>query len=484
MIRKVSEREVISWGVKELDELLGPISRSSLVLISGHPGAGKTTLTSLMIYKNAISKGLKTLYVSLAETKEKYFRFMKGLGLDFKPLELKGLFKFVEVPTLNSEFLIDYFTAGLAKDVSEFRPDIVVIDSITPLLQSFEKEVERRAVLHSGIYKFVSSSDGVTVLIADLPYGESYVRLGGLEFIADAVLVVRLRNEGGLHSRWIQVRKFRGRKLSIHELPFSIVPNKVLAIVPTPSIFSILRKHEGKGIRAEVDSVLKSFLGPIPKGTQILITYPIGSDIPLRITNYLVCNAVKTHSKVLITTASLDPKKLELMMALTVASKLGIDASEAIKLLRKYVSIAVRDILSKPITEVFGEALTQVEKFKPDLVIMPDTRVYYELLRDRLRAVNRLFYMFIIMDRAFGVTAIRFLGIKRGEHPLLAELSDVVIKMDRRGEDGNATYDLEFLKSPYVFDISSERIRRFCRELRGMAPLISHVEKEIRGRRK
>ena len=88
---------------------------------------------------------------------------------------------------------MDILTSSLVSEVSKFKPDIVVIDSITPVLKVFGKHPDVREFLHSGIYKLTGIL-GVTVfLIADLPYGTESVDLGGLEFVADGVMVFKTK---------------------------------------------------------------------------------------------------------------------------------------------------------------------------------------------------------------------------------------------------------------------------------------------------
>jgi len=59
------------YGVEGLDKLLsGTLRPSTLTVISGHPGSGKTTLTSTICYANAL-KGRKCLYISFQEDRRR-----------------------------------------------------------------------------------------------------------------------------------------------------------------------------------------------------------------------------------------------------------------------------------------------------------------------------------------------------------------------------------------------------------------------------
>ncbi|RLG88881.1 MAG: hypothetical protein DRO18_00530 [Thermoprotei archaeon] len=470
MTLEVSLVEVVKglkWGINELDNLLGPIERSSLIVVSGHPGAGKTTLATNIAYYNAVKHSVRTLHISLAETKEKYFKYMGALGLNMGKLEEKGLFKFVELPTLGTDVLREYFTSGFIEDVSKYDPDFIIIDSITPFLQSMPSELERRAILHSGLYSIVSKLGKTVLLIADLPYGEKHVKLGGIEFIADVVLVIRIRNEGGLPSRWLQIRKVRGRRLPVYEVPFVIIPGKVLNVVSTPSLVSLMvRGHEVGRQRVLRDEVLSDIIGPTFKGTQVLILYQTGSDIPLRGIAYLVCKAVERDAKVMITTLTLDPSKVKFMLATYLSAKTGINLAKAMTLINRHVEIKARDVLVKPVSQLFGEALKQVEEIRPDIIIVPDTRVYFEVMKRREDLINRLYYMFVMLDRAYGATTIRFMGVDSGYIPsLLSELSDVVIRIAKKVDSKEPIYDVEFLKTPFELMYAKILARKLSEEL-------------------
>ncbi|MEM2297511.1 MAG: ATPase domain-containing protein [Ignisphaera sp.] len=59
------------FGIEALDKMISDALRfPSLVVVAGHPGAGKTTLASSICYANAL-KNLKCLYLSFQEDKEK-----------------------------------------------------------------------------------------------------------------------------------------------------------------------------------------------------------------------------------------------------------------------------------------------------------------------------------------------------------------------------------------------------------------------------
>jgi circadian clock protein KaiC len=127
-------------GVSGLDRLVGEVVAPYTILIAGHPGAGKTTLASTICYANAL-KGEKCLYITFYEDKEKLFRYMERLGLKLREIELSGLFKFMKLPlTFDINMIIDEVTKLVAGGYS-----VIVIDSITALLDVVREHVEKRA---------------------------------------------------------------------------------------------------------------------------------------------------------------------------------------------------------------------------------------------------------------------------------------------------------------------------------------------------
>jgi len=129
-------------GVSGLDSLMGEITPPYTVMIAGHPGAGKTTLAETICYNNAVN-GLKCLYISLYEDKEKHYRYMERLGLRLSEVEARGLYKYVKLPlTLEVDFLVNEISKLISKGY-----DIIVVDSISALLEPVLNNPEKRAWL-------------------------------------------------------------------------------------------------------------------------------------------------------------------------------------------------------------------------------------------------------------------------------------------------------------------------------------------------
>src|SRR2546425_300330 len=96
----------VGTGVPGLAERLeGGFPPGTLVTLAGRPGTGKTIFASQFLYQGARDVEQAGMYVSMLEGRKAYIRNLARLGFDILPLEKKGLFRFLEMPTLTAEGL-------------------------------------------------------------------------------------------------------------------------------------------------------------------------------------------------------------------------------------------------------------------------------------------------------------------------------------------------------------------------------------------
>jgi circadian clock protein KaiC len=264
----VARAKVFTLGVPALAEFIGDIISPYTLLVAGHPGAGKTTLATTICYYNAIG-GHKCLYVTFYEDKEKYYRNMKRLGLDLAQVESTGNFKFIRMPsTLDIELVVGEIN-GLVKE----GYDVVVIDSMTALLEPVASNPEKRAWLLNYFYQLPMVINGLLVLVAELPFGMERLELGSIEFVVDAIIVLKQRVEDGFLTRILEVRKTREAPIQVAEIPFSIVEDVGVKIYPP----IVLKEVPPEGVEVQlVCKKLKESVGHYHRGFIINIFSPQG----------------------------------------------------------------------------------------------------------------------------------------------------------------------------------------------------------------
>ncbi|MCX6814368.1 MAG: AAA family ATPase, partial [Candidatus Aenigmarchaeota archaeon] len=140
-------KDYIKTGIKGFDGLFERgIPKGNSVLIAGGTGSGKTIMC-LQILADAARRGEKCLYMSFEESEERLRRHMKDFGWNPSELEKKGnlLIKRFSIFDIarsidallakrKGELLIDVKPVILPEG---FRPDKVVIDSLTAIASAF-----------------------------------------------------------------------------------------------------------------------------------------------------------------------------------------------------------------------------------------------------------------------------------------------------------------------------------------------------------
>ena len=273
--------ELISTGVAGLDDVLhGGLPRGHFFLIQGDPGTGKTTL-GLQFLISAASRGEKTLYVTLSESKREVEKVARS-----HRWSLKGVNIFEYTPSEESLRPEDQYSAfhpsevefqdttqSVLRVVEQVQPSCVVLDSLSEIrLLARDSLRYRRQVL--ALKQFFTNRNCTVLLLDDRTSSMEDIQL---QSIAHGVLFLeKISRDYGKTRRRVQVAKLRGATYREGYHDYNIQTGGM-------EVYPRLVAHQHRADRQEghLSSGLKEldtlWGGGLDKGTSTLLLGPAGS---------------------------------------------------------------------------------------------------------------------------------------------------------------------------------------------------------------
>ncbi len=354
--------ETLTFGVEGLDRLFRGLMLPAhhLIVIAGHPGAGKTTLASTICYANTL-RGHKCLYISFQEDRDRFLSFMDRLGLNLRSAEASGLFKFVKLPI---SFDIEGTVMMLNKLLSSDRFDVLIVDSINALLEVVIDNASKRSWLQNFFYSLPQVFKGLVALIAETPYGLEKLELGGIEFIADAVLLLKHRVEEGFLTRVLEARKIRGAPVTLAEIPFSITEGKGFEVW-LPTVLEEIGREGGK-LHLPCN-LLKKTLDHMHRGQVVNIVYPADGECidSLMLALGIV---VQNDLRAILISYRYPPESIRESIVGRLVIQ-GIDGSMAEKIVNKYIVFRGINPFSYSISQLTARELSLINSGDFDAVV-------------------------------------------------------------------------------------------------------------------
>ncbi|MDF5713104.1 MAG: ATPase domain-containing protein [Rhizonema sp. NSF051] len=199
--------ESISSGIPEIDELLhGGIERSTITIISGASGVGKSTL-GLQFMKEAAGRGEHSVIYTFEERKETLLRRAEGINIPINVMQERGTLSVVQVEPLH--YTPDEFAHLVRQEVEQKQARIVMIDSVSGYQLSVRGK-DLTSHIHA-LCKYLQNM-GVAVLLlneVETITGDFRATEIGISYLADTIIFLRYLEMQGELRRTIGVLKKR-----------------------------------------------------------------------------------------------------------------------------------------------------------------------------------------------------------------------------------------------------------------------------------
>ena len=200
--------ERISSGIARLDAMLGGqgFFRGGSILLTGTPGTGKTSVAAYFA-QAAARRGERALFFAFEESPNQIIRNMHSIGLRLGPWVKRGVLRFHAArPTL---YGLEMHLATMFREITAFRPAVVVVDPMTSLLAA-GSESETRAMV-TRLIDFLKAQQITSLFTSLTPEGSALQQSEiAISSLMDSWLLLQNIESDSERNRGLYVLKSRG----------------------------------------------------------------------------------------------------------------------------------------------------------------------------------------------------------------------------------------------------------------------------------
>lgn len=229
--------ERVSTGIVNLDDVVGGgYPKERTILVAGPAGAGKSTFALAFLVDGIIRADEPGIYVSFDESLENVRQDALSFGWDLAELESQNRLAMIDgfSPRAGIEsnekyktpLEVDEMLNLLISVIDEIGAERIVIDSITAIALGLDDEIRQRKEILK-LSAVMSALSTTTIMVSEMKGSDEISRFGIEEFMAQAVIVLKyVFTKSG--RRTLQVRKMRGVKHNMSEMPFIMTDNGLI----------------------------------------------------------------------------------------------------------------------------------------------------------------------------------------------------------------------------------------------------------------
>ncbi|MBN2067061.1 MAG: hypothetical protein JW744_01180 [Candidatus Diapherotrites archaeon] len=205
----MAELGIVKTGTPGLDEVFGikGFKEKSSILVTGEPGAGKSILAMQFIYNGARLYGETGVFVTSEQSVEKVREVGRTLGMNFEPLEKKGLVRLMMVPVARG---YEMAPEELMREVKKTEVKRVAIDSVSPF-RYLSSDVKDFRIKVMNFIELLTKHD-VTLLVTAEKMKTDFdsVEFAPIDFLFDGLILMGRLRKAVSFERVLTAIKMRG----------------------------------------------------------------------------------------------------------------------------------------------------------------------------------------------------------------------------------------------------------------------------------
>lgn len=267
----------VTSGNAQLDEILdGGFPASSVNIIMGEPGSGKTILAERLVFANAVLGDRPILYLTtLSEPLEKVVRYLQGLAFYDEEMLASGTVVYESIAEELHSGGIGALVPRLKTAIKTLTPKIVVIDSFKAIHDIATSVPDMRRMLYE-LAGLLAAYDTTVFLLGE--YGDEDVAVFPEFAVADGMLQLVRRPRGTRDDRFLRVLKLRGSSYLEGLHAFRLTGNG-LAVHPRLTSPGVPRQYDAREDRILTGTKgLDAMLGGgLWAGSSLLVAGPTGA---------------------------------------------------------------------------------------------------------------------------------------------------------------------------------------------------------------